>query len=108
MKLLEQKLGRVLSVKQVSNYLNINEKTVREHYQELGGIRLGRHYKFFERRILDALEKRQEQVYSTDQEERTAEGEGLPETGRREGMGKSNAADVRRGIQRDDRHGLLD
>ena len=108
MKLLEQNLGRVLSVKQVSKYLNINEKTVREHYQELGGIRLGRHFKFFERRIIDAVEKRQE-ICGADQEERSAEREGISDTEGSESVGSKDEKNVRRRVERqDDKHGLLD
>jgi hypothetical protein len=107
MKLLEQNLGRVLSVKQVSKYLNINEKTVREHFQELGGIRLGRHFKFFERRIIDAVEKRQE-IYSADQEERSAEREGISDTEGSESVGSKDEKNVRRRVERqDDKHGLF-
>ena len=106
MKLLEQNLGRVLSTKQVAKYLNIKEKTVRTHYQELGGIRLGRHFKFFERRIIDAVEKRQE-IYSADQEERAAERKGVLEVGRCKGMGEQNAKNVRRRLERQDKHGLF-
>ena len=108
MKLLEQKLGRVLSVKQVSKYLNINEKTVREYYQDLGGIRLGRHFKFFERRIIDALDKRQEQIYSTGQEGRPATGESIPDAERGKGMGSKTEKAVQRRVERNDKHGLLD
>ena len=107
MKLLEQNLGRVLSVKQVSKYLNINEKTVREHYQELGGIRLGRHFKFFERRIIDAVEKRQE-IYSADQEERSATGKGLSDAEGSESVGSKDEKAIRRRVERqDDKHGLF-
>ena len=107
MKLLEQNLGRVLSVKQVSKYLNINEKTVREHYQELGGIRLGRHFKFFERRIIDAVEKGQE-IYSTGQEERPTEGKGISDAEGSKKVGSRDAKAVRRRVERQDKHGLLD
>ena len=108
MKLLEQKLGRALSVKQVSKYLNINEKTVRMHYQELGGIRLGRQIKFFERRIVDALEKRQKQICGADQEERSAEREGLPDVEGSESVGSKDEKNVRRRVERQDKHGLFD
>jgi hypothetical protein len=40
---LEKTLGRALTVKQVAEFLNINEKTVRENYQQFGIIKIGRH-----------------------------------------------------------------
>ena len=107
MKLLEEYLGRALSTKQVANYLNIKEKTVREHFQELGGIRLGRHFKFFERRIIDALEKREE-IYSASQEERSAEREGISDPEGSESMGSQDEKAERRRLERgNDRHGLF-
>ena len=43
MKDLEKILGRAISVKELANYLNINEKTARENYQQFGVIKIGRH-----------------------------------------------------------------
>ena len=107
MKLLEEYLGRVLSTKQVANYLNIKEKTVRIHYQELGGIRIGRQYKFFERGIINAIQKSQKQIYSTGQEERSAEREGLSDVEGSESVGSKDEKNVRRRLERQDKHGLL-
>ena len=44
---LEQSLGKALRVQEIAQYLDVDVKTVRKYYRELGGIRLGRHYKFF-------------------------------------------------------------
>ena len=105
---LEKILGEVITVKQVADYLNINEKTVREHFQELGGIRIGRQYKFFERGIIDAIQKSQKQIYSASQEEQSAPGKGIQliEIGQK--LGGPAKKNVRRRMERDDRHGLLD
>ena len=107
MKELEETLGKAISVKELANYLNISEKIVRENYQQLGGIRIGRHYRFFERRILNALEKRQEQIYSADQKERSTQREGIsdPEGGKKVGIG--NEKNARRPMERQDKHNLF-
>ena len=108
MKDLEKSLGKAISVKELAEYLNVNEKTIRENHRQFGGIKIGRHYRFFTKEVSNALEKRQEQVYSTDQKERSAQREGIshPEGSKKVGIG--NAQDVRRGVERHDRHGLLD
>ena len=107
MKDLENSLGKALTAKELAEYLGVSEKTVRDNYQQLGGVRIGRHYRFFERRILNALEKRQ-QIYSTNQEERSAQREGISHPERSKNMGIGNAENARRGMERHDRHGLLD
>lgn len=108
MKYLEQDLGRALTTKQVALFLNINEKTVRDYYLQFGGIKIGRHYRFFERSIIDAIQAEQKQIHSTDQEGRTAEGEGISNAERGQKVGSRNAKYDRRGMEREDRHGLLD
>ena len=54
MKSLEQELGKRLTVSEVAEFLGIDKKTVRENYNKLGGMRLGRLYLFFERSLIDA------------------------------------------------------
>ena len=56
-KILKNQLGQALNTKQVSEYLGLDPKTVRKYYRELGGIRLGRHYRFFEKEICNAIQK---------------------------------------------------
>ena len=107
MKLIEQHLGRALSVKQIAEYLNINEKTVREHYQELGGIRIGRQFKFFEREVINAIQKSQKQIYSASQEERETEGEGVRKIEPSQSVGSKDEKNVRRRLERNDKHGLF-
>ena len=106
MKGLENSLGKAISAKELAKYLGINEKLVRLHYKILGGIRIGRNYRFFERRIIHALEKRQP-IYSANQEVRSAQREGIshPEGSKKVGIG--NEKDVRRRLERNDRHNLF-
>lgn len=108
MKDLETSLGKALTAKELAEYLGVSEKIVRDNYQQLGGVRIGRHYRFFERRIIHALEKRQEQVYSADQEERSAQREGVSHTEGSEDVGSKNEKDVGPGMELNDRHCLLD
>jgi len=56
--ILEQELGKALRTKDVAQFTGLDEKTVRKYYQELGGMRLGRRYVFFERRLIDAISNR--------------------------------------------------
>jgi len=56
--MLKQELGKRLRTKEVAQYLGLNEKTVRLYYQKLGGMRVGRRYMFFERRLIDAISER--------------------------------------------------
>jgi excisionase family DNA binding protein len=55
---LEQGLGKALRAQEIAQYLDVDVKTVRKYYHELGGIRLGRHYRFFEKEIYYAIQKR--------------------------------------------------
>jgi hypothetical protein len=52
--------GKRLSTQQVAAYLGLDQKTIRKYHQELGGIRLGRRYVFFEKEIINAIQKRTE------------------------------------------------
>ena len=66
---MNEKLGRSMSAKQVAAYLKIDVKTARKYYRELGGIRIGRRYLFFEEEVYNAIQTWNE-VYRTDKEER--------------------------------------
>jgi hypothetical protein len=55
---LQQELGKALRAKDVAEYLGMNVKHIRNHYKDLGGIRLGRHYRFFEKEIYYAIQKK--------------------------------------------------
>ena len=49
---MEKILGKKITPEELADYLGVNVKTVRQHYQKFGGLRLGKRYIFFERRIL--------------------------------------------------------
>ena len=103
---LEKLLGESITVKELAEYLGVNEKTIRENYRQFGGIKIGRHYRFFTKEVANALEKR-EKIYSTSQAERTEEREGLPDAERGKKVGIGNEKDVRRRLERNDRHNLF-
>jgi hypothetical protein len=98
LKCLEKELGKALSAREVAKYLNLNFKTVIKYYQQLGGIRLGRNYRFFEKEIIKAVQKwtEREQV-----EQEVFNEEGCP------GVGNEDAAKTRRRLKWEDRHGIF-
>ena len=105
---LEKLLGKAISVKELAEYLSISEKTVRDNYKQLGGCRIGRHYRFFTKEIKDALEKTEKQICGASQEKRKTQGEGLSDTERSEVVGGKAEKNVKRRVERHDKHGLLD
>ena len=52
---LEKHLGKSLSAAEVANYLGCSLVTVYRNYKNLGGIRIGSSYRFFEKRIINAV-----------------------------------------------------
>jgi len=108
MKDLETSLGKALTAKDLAEYLGVSEKAVRENYQQLGGVRIGRHYRFFIKEIINALGKRQEQVYRSGEEERETERESISDPERGKDLGIRNEKNVGPRLERNDRHGLLD
>jgi len=104
---LEKNLGKSISSEQLATYLGIDVKTVRKHYSELGGMRLGRQYLFFERRVIDAIQKRTEMDSSSAQGwEETGEGVSDQEASRI--VGSQDKAKARQRVEQEDRHGLFD
>jgi len=106
MEILEKELGKKLSVKQVAILLGRDEKTIRKHYSELGGMRLGRCYMFFERRIVDAIQKRTE-LYCPSAEGWTETAEGICDEEASAGVGSQDEAKTRQRLEREDRHSLF-
>ena len=106
MNLLDEHLGKALSAEEVADYIGCDVKTVRKHYEELGGMRLGRHYLFFERNIINAVSKRTK-MDRPSAEERPEAGEGLLDEERGSVVGSQDEAKARRRMERDDRHGLF-
>lgn len=103
---LEEELGRGLRPKEVAEYLGLDEKTVRRYYQELGGMRLGRSILFFERRILDAIQKKTE-VDCPSAEVRDETRQGLSDQEGGAGLGNEDEAKTRERLEKEDRHGLF-
>ena len=106
MHLLNDELVRRMSAEEVANYLGLDEKTVRQYYRELGGMRLGRLFLFFERSVLNALQKRTE-MDCPSAEGREETGEGVSDEEASIGVGKQDAAKTRKRVEREDRHGLF-
>jgi len=105
MRLLNVVLGRRMSAEEVANYLGLDEKTVRQYYRELGGMRLGRLFLFFERSVLNALQKGTEMdCPSAEGWEET--GKVVSDTERSDGLGNQDAPKSTRRMEREDRHSL--
>ena len=107
---LKKSLGKAISVKDLANYLGIKEKSVRLYYKELGGVKLGRQIKFFEKEVINAIQKQtEEQVHSSGSSGRETGRKSLPDTQGCKKMGSRNEKNVGRRLERgNDRHGLLD
>ena len=106
MDFLKENLGKAISTKEIAEYLGIDAKTARKYYKELGGMRIGRHYRFFEMEVINAIQTWNE-VYRTDKEERKEAGEGLQDQKGGTGLGSRDAEKVRRRLDREDKHNLL-
>ncbi|MCI5158777.1 MAG: hypothetical protein D3906_10135, partial [Candidatus Electrothrix sp. AUS1_2] len=52
---LEKYLGRCISARDVADYLQCDISTVYRNYAQLGGIKFGHSYRFFEQRLIDAV-----------------------------------------------------
>lgn len=103
---MEEELGKRLKTKELADFLEVNEKTVRQHYKKLGGIRLGSRYIFFERKVIDAISEKWE-MESPSKNEWKEEGTDIQVKKRSNSMGKQNEAGRKR-VGRKDRHNLLD
>lgn len=82
---LEQTLGRCLSAREVADYLQCDITTVYRNYRELGGIKLGKTYKFFEQGLLNALLQQTAREVAGTSEVRREE---IPQTVRYETVGE--------------------
>ena len=105
MRLLNDELGRRMSAEEVADYLGLDEKTVRQYYRELGGMRLGRLFLFFERSILNAIQKRTE-MDCPSAEGREETGKKISDSEGSEGLGSQDDPKTARRMEREDRHGL--
>jgi len=89
----------------LSKYLGVNIKTVRQNYKKLGGIRLGNRYIFFEKGVINAVSKRWE-MESPSEEKWEEEGEDIQHEEGGNSLGKQNAP-VRKRVGGEDTHNLL-
>ncbi len=55
MSLIEQHFGRCLNACEVAEYLRCDVSTVYRHFRELGGVKVGTSYKFFEKNFIQAV-----------------------------------------------------
>ena len=109
---MEKILGKKVAPEELAEYLGVNVKTVRQHYQKLGGLRLGKRYIFFERRILDAISNEEWKMESPGEkdlwESTTEEGQNLEDQERGNRMGGRNERRRPRNLAGEDRHNLFD
>jgi len=103
---LDENLGKVLRPKDLAGYMGLDEKTIRQYYHELGGIRLGRRILFFEKEVIDAVQKRSK-MGSPSESQWEEEGEDLPEQERGNRLGKRKPVKSRRDMVGEDKHGVL-
>jgi hypothetical protein len=119
---LKNKLGESMTAQEVADYLKLDVKTVRMRYEELGGVRIGHKYLFFENLIVkevsNAILQQKEEgpaevgcVHPAD-----SRGPGLPagtslhDRKRSEGVGINRVEPVRRRVFSGgpkDKHGVL-
>jgi DNA-binding transcriptional regulator YhcF (GntR family) len=104
---MEEELGKRLMPDELAEFLGVNVKTVREHFRELGGIRLGSRYIFFERRLIDAVSTGKWEMESPSEKEWKEEGKHIQVKEGCHSMGKQTAP-VGRRMGRETRHNLLD
>jgi hypothetical protein len=104
--MMEDQLGRALRPEDVARYLGLDVKTVRAYYTSLGGVRLGRCILFFEKEVINAIQKRSK-MGGPSENQREAEGEDIPEQEGSGNMGKQGAIKSRRDMAREDKHGIL-
>ena len=90
MQKLQRQLGQPLKTKDVASFLGLDVKTVRQYYQELGGIRLGRRYVFFEKEVINAIQKKRK-VGSSSKKKRQEERKEVSDKKRGHQLGKRNA-----------------
>ena len=57
MSIIEDSLGKTLSVTEVAKIFNVDSRNVRKHYKNLGGIKIGiRKIIFFEKEVVNAIQ----------------------------------------------------
>jgi hypothetical protein len=104
--MLKRYLGRTLTSAELAQFLGVDVKTIRLYYPLLGGIRLGRRILFFEKEVIDAIQKRAK-MGGPSEIERQEEGKGLPQQEGSHSLGKPGKAKTRADLAREDRHGII-
>lgn len=108
MDLISQELGKKLSTKQVAEITGLDSKTVIKYYDKLGGIKVGKRYLFFERRLIDAISQPQSEeqgevsVGSSSQSQQEAEDKVVRFKKRSPRVGEGTKEDCRRDV-----HGIF-
>lgn len=105
-RLMEKELGRPLRPEDMAHYLGLDEKTIRLYYRELGGIRLGRRFLFFEKEVLNAIQKRAE-VDRPGENKWDEEGKSLPEQEGGIKLGERKPSKSRADLAKEDKHDIL-
>lgn len=103
---LDEKLGKTISTRELASYMRLDEKTIRQYYHELGGIRLGRRILFFEKEVINAVQTRSK-MGSPSESKWKEEGKDLPEQEGGGRMGKRKPVKSRRNLAGEDSHGVL-
>jgi hypothetical protein len=111
---INEELGRPMTAREIAAYLDIDVKTARKYYQELGGVRIGSRYKFFEMEVCDAVQKirsegRQDKnrIYRTSEKKREEGGKTVQDEERGAGMGNEDEKSIKRRLAKKDQHGLF-
>jgi len=102
----EKGLGKSVTPKELSEYLGVNVKLVRQNYKQLGGMRLGYRFIFFEKGVENAIRKEWE-MESPSEEERKEKGKDLQDKEGSTGMGEQNTS-VRKRMEKTDTVCLID
>ena len=90
--------GRRMTVKEVADFLGVSIATVYKKYADLGGMRVGRKYVFFEKRFIDALNLNGKSEVKGKSEVGDVESLSLP---------GFDVSDVLNNLPTEDRYGLL-
>jgi hypothetical protein len=103
-----------MSAQELAAYLNIDVKTARKYYQELGGVRIGSRYKFFEMEVCDAVQKNRSEgrkdknhIYRTSEKKREEDRKAIQDEKRGTDVGNENEKSIKRRLAKKDQHGLF-
>jgi len=111
MDLIKEELGKRLTVEEVATIFGVDERLVRQHYNELGGMRLGnRVYVFFEKEVINAVQRHNKHEKSVDRanQDQRKEGEtSLRHTKRSTRVGGKRKKPAAQQSSGADPHGIL-